>query len=65
MEKYIKIYNEGFNDGMIDAYKDFMNNKMKSFSFCDKDFMSKLYDLSYIDGYKRIYNIFLLINKKI
>ena len=29
MEKYFKIYNEGFNDGLIDAYKDFVKNKEK------------------------------------
>lgn len=65
MERYIKIYNEGFNDGMIDAYNDFLRNKKKEFSFLDKEFMAKLYDLSYMNGYKRIYNILLLINKKI
>ncbi len=65
MEKYIKIYKEGFNDGMIDAYKDFLKDRERLFSFSDKEFMAKLYDLSYINGYKRIYNILLLINKKI
>ncbi len=65
MEKYIRIYKEGFDDGMRSAYRDFINNRKREFSVCDKEFMSKLYDISYIYGYKRIYNILLLIEKKI
>ena len=65
MERYIKIYREGFDDGVIDAYKDFQGNKKKKFNINDKEFLSKLYDLSYMYGYETIYNILLLINKKI
>lgn len=68
MEKYFKIYNEGFNDGLIDAYKDFVKNKEKRLFADDKEFMSKLYDLSYIYGYNCFCNILkmhLLIDKKL
>ena len=65
MEKYIEMQKEAFKDGIIDAYKDFLNNKKKFFSINDLEFLSKLYDLSYKYGYERIYNILLLINEKI
>lgn len=68
MEKYLKIYNEGFSDGLVDAYKDFIKNKEKKLFVDDKEFISKLYDLSYIYGYNLFYNILkmhLLINEKL
>lgn len=68
MEKYLKIYNEGFSDGLVDAYKDFIKNKEKKLFVDDKEFISKLYDLSYIYGYNCFCNILkmhLLINEKL
>lgn len=69
MKKYIKIYNDGFNEGVYDSYRDFINNKIIDFKeIDDKEFMSKLYDLGYIYGYKRFCDILkmhLLIKNKL
>lgn len=65
MKKYIEIQREAFVDGIIDAYNDYLNNSRKRFCIDDKEFLAKLYDLSYKYGYEKIYNILLLINKKI
>jgi len=51
--KYIKIFEIGFLDGIKDA----INNKLKTKKFKiinDKEILSKLYDIGYIKGYKKI-----------
>lgn len=68
MEKYIKIYKEGLSDGVLDAYKDVIKNVEKKFCVDDREFISKLYDLSYVFGYQTFYNILkmhLLIEEKL
>lgn len=67
MNKYIKIFNKGYEEGIIDAFNDIKNNKIKEFKLInDLEIKSKLYDLGYIKGYKKyIYHSknSLLINK--
>ena len=56
MYKYIKSYKMGYNEGIKDAYNDYINNKKKEFIKIDKKIiMSKLYDAGYIDGYNYFY----------
>ena len=53
MYKYIKAFELGFNEGLRDA----KNNSFKFKKFKkidDKDIISKLYDIGYIKGYKKL-----------
>jgi len=52
MYKYIKAYKMGYNEGIKDSFKDFLNNKNKKFKYIkDYDILSKLYDIGYINAY--------------
>ena len=63
MHKYIKYYKFGYEEGIKDAYRDYLNNKRKKFKKVNKkEVISKLYDLGYINGY--IKNIEYLFNLK-
>ncbi len=63
MHKYIKYYKFGYEEGIKDAYRDYLNNKRKKFKKVNKkEVISKLYDLGYIDGYRK--NIEYLFNLK-
>ena len=53
MYKYIRIFEIGFLDGIKDA----INSKHKNRNFKkinDKEVLSKLYDIGYIKGYKKM-----------
>lgn len=53
--KYLKIYNKGFEQGMIQAFDDIKNNKIKEFKIInDKEIKAKIYDIGYIKGYKKL-----------
>ncbi len=55
MYKYIRAYNIGFNEGIKCAYKDLKNIKKRNFKYInDKEILSKLYDIGFIKGYKKI-----------
>lgn len=57
MYKYIKSYYLGYNEGIYDGIKDIMINKNKKFIFINRKYIiSRLYDIGYIDGYKKIIN---------
>lgn len=59
MKKILKIYNFGYEDGMLCAIDDIEKNKKKRFKKIDeKTILSKLYDLGYIDGYNRFYFVY-------
>ena len=57
MYKYYRAYKIGFNEGLKDAIN---NKKIKYFKkINDKEILSKLYDIGYIEGYnKYIYYTF-------
>jgi hypothetical protein len=58
MDKYKKIYDTAFYDGMIDAYKDYNKNKRKKFKKVkDKEIKSKIYDKGFINGYNIFFDI--------
>lgn len=62
MNEYIKIIKEGFDDGITNAINDQVLNKKKKFIKINKlEIKSKLYDISYIYGYKTYIKI---INNK-
>lgn len=69
MYKYIKVYNLGFEEGIKDAYNDINSERLKMYkNKYDKQTLSKIYDIGYIDGYRRISNVIkksLYFNKKI
>ena len=53
MYKYIKAFELGFIEGLKDAKNN--NYKYKKFKkLYDKDIISKLYDIGYIKGYKKL-----------
>ncbi len=57
MNKYVNIYNIGFKDGLLQAFKDVMNKKHKKFKNYDDAYLkSKIYDIGYINGYNIFYN---------
>ena len=54
MHKYLKIFNKGFEEGMIQAFEDLNNNRIKDFkSIDDFEIKSKMYDIGFIKGYKK------------
>ena len=58
MEKYIKIYDMGMYQGLIDAYDDFIKDRKKVFKKIDDILIkSMLYDIGYIKGYNIFFNI--------
>ncbi len=67
MYKYIKAYQIGYNQGIIEAVKDYNSNKKKVFKkLNDKNIRYKLYDAGFIDGYNKTYkNITLNLYKSI
>ena len=55
MKKCKKIYVSGYNHGISDAYYDIKNKKYKNIEKkLDKQFISKLYDIGYINGYNKL-----------
>lgn len=59
MKKLLKIYNFGYEEGMLCAIDDIERNKRKCFKKIDKKIiLSNLYDLGYIDGYNRFYFVY-------
>ncbi len=53
MYKYIKAFQMGYLEGIDDAVKN--NYKERKFKkIDDKEILSKLYDIGYIKGYKKI-----------
>ena len=48
MYKYIKAYELGYNEGIKNSL---ISNNKKFKKIDDKDILSKLYDIGYIDGY--------------
>jgi hypothetical protein len=68
MKKYIRYYEIGFEDGVLDAIRDIYFFKSKKFKIDDLEMKSKLYDSGYIDGYNIFYSIikkYLSFNDKI
>ena len=67
MYKYIKAYQMGYNHGMIEACKDFNQMNFKCFKKINKKYyLSKLYDIGFIDGYnKTIKNMTFNLDKNI
>ena len=64
MYKIIRSYKYGYEEGIKDAYRDYLKNKEKKFKFVNKILLlSKLYDYGYIDGYRKFINY--LFNLKI
>ena len=52
MYKYIKVFEEGFIDGVKDAIRmKYKNRKFKRIN--ELEILSKLYDVGYIKGYKK------------
>ncbi|MBR4177956.1 MAG: hypothetical protein IKR57_01245 [Bacilli bacterium] len=62
MYKYYKAYKMGFNKGLNDAIR---YNKKKRFKVVnDKELLSKLYDIGYIEGYSKYMNYSAFNSKK-
>lgn len=52
MYKYIKCYEQGYHEGIHNAYIDFFDNSIKYLRKIDDiELKSKLYDIGYIKGY--------------
>lgn len=65
MHKYIKSYKYGYEEGIKDAYRDYLNNKSKNFKNINKkEVLSKLYDLGYVDGYRNFINYLFNLKMK-
>lgn len=54
MHKYLKIFNKGFEEGIIQAFEDLKNDRIKNFKLIDDlEIKSKMYDIGFIKGYKK------------
>ncbi|MGM9877968.1 MAG: hypothetical protein ACI33S_04885 [Bacilli bacterium] len=54
MYKYLKIFNKGFEEGVMQAFEDLKNDRTKDFkSIDDIEIKSKMYDIGFIKGYKK------------
>lgn len=63
MYKYINAYKLGYDEGIKDAYLDFINNIRKEFKeIDDMKVMSFLYDIGYIEGYRKFINFIFNLN---
>lgn len=52
MDNYLNSYNLGYEEGIKDAYIDFLNNRRRNFiDINELEIMSNLYDIGYIKGY--------------
>lgn len=69
MNRYIKVYKMGYEEGVKEAFNDSKNNKLKVYkNKCNKKLLSNIYDIGYIEGYKIISNVIkksLYFNNKI
>lgn len=62
MYKYYRAYKLGFNEGLKDAINSKKNRKFKKIN--DKEVLSKLYDIGYIEGYNKYMNYNAFNSKK-
>lgn len=58
MKRYLKIYKIAYEEGINNAIEDLSKNKRKIFKDDeDVELKSQIYDLGFIDGYNRVYDI--------